>query len=125
MQFCERYKDHVIPLSIARPILATKRGVRATSANQSAETEDATPSDDELVLEDDLSTLESEPTTDGKKPRKPRTPHGFFSHLNGKEPELLDYDGKTFVRFVDVLPPCPPKGEFDVNKIRLSPYFFS
>ena len=34
-------------------------------------------------------------------------------------------NGPKYVRFADVLPPCPPKGEFDVNKIRASQYFFS
>jgi DNA-directed RNA polymerase, mitochondrial len=31
----------------------------------------------------------------------------------------------TFVDVVDLLPPVPTKGEFDVNKIKSSLYFFS
>ena len=30
-----------------------------------------------------------------------------------------------FVRLKDVIPPCPPRGQFDVERIRDSAYFFS
>lgn len=32
---------------------------------------------------------------------------------------------ERFVRLRDVLPPCPPRGMFDVERIRDSQYFFS
>ena len=130
LQFCERYKNHVLPLSIARPILNTKRGVRAANANQSSDADDTIPSDDDITSDDDLAIHESDNEHDtdlvrGKKTPKSHSPKGSFQDANGEEVEVLVYEGKSFVRFVDVLPPCPPKGEFDVNKIRLSPYFFS
>jgi DNA-directed RNA polymerase len=34
-------------------------------------------------------------------------------------------ENQRFVKFADVLPPCPPRGVFDVNRIRESAYFFS
>lgn len=34
-------------------------------------------------------------------------------------------ENQRFVKFADVLPPCPPRGGFDVNRIRDSAYFFS
>jgi DNA-directed RNA polymerase len=34
-------------------------------------------------------------------------------------------ENQRFVKFADVLPPCPPRGGFDVNRIRDSVYFFS
>jgi DNA-directed RNA polymerase len=34
-------------------------------------------------------------------------------------------ENQRFVKFADVLPPCPPRGGFDVNRIRESAYFFS
>lgn len=33
--------------------------------------------------------------------------------------------GQTFVRLRDMIPVCPPKGAFDVSKIKESRYFFS
>jgi DNA-directed RNA polymerase, mitochondrial len=42
------------------------------------------------------------------------TPQGKGESLEGK-----------FVDLVDLLPPMPTKGEFDVNKIKSSLYFFS
>lgn len=32
---------------------------------------------------------------------------------------------ERFLRLEDVLPPCPPRGMFDVERIRDSAYFFS
>lgn len=32
---------------------------------------------------------------------------------------------QRFVKFKDVLPPCPPRGAFDVSRIKDSAYFFS
>lgn len=92
--------------------------------------DDASAIDDESSIDDFLSADASEeedsskPTT-AKKTRRVKPSVMTFTHPNGSPIDVLEYDGKAFVRFADVLPPCPPKGEFDVNKIRLSPYFFS
>jgi DNA-directed RNA polymerase, mitochondrial len=42
----------------------------------------------------------------------------------GKTAADVSLEGK-FVDLVDLLPPVPTKGEFDVNKIKSSLYFFS
>lgn len=39
------------------------------------------------------------------------------------EQELIG--SHRFVKFRDVLPPCPPRGVFDVRRIKDSAYFFS
>lgn len=110
----------MIPLALARQILSGKRGVRTRAAN------DETLADDESSIDDFLVDEVIEPVTPGgKKTYKPRRPTMHFTHPDGTPVEVLEFEGKSFVRFADVLPPCPPKGEFDVNKIRLSPYFFS
>jgi DNA-directed RNA polymerase len=114
----------VLPLPLARQILSGKRGIRTTLANQTVDVEeDASATfDDESSIDDFLSDDESAPT---KRTRKTKASAMSFTHPDGTPVEVLEYDGKAFVRFADILPPCPPKGEFDVNKIRLSPYFFS
>lgn len=111
----------MLPLVLARQIFSGKRGLRTKAAYQPAEMEDDDSSIADILEEDVL-----EDATPSKKTRKPRTPQSLqFSHPDGSPVEVLEYNGKPFVRFVDVLPQCPSKGEFDVNKIRLSPYFFS
>ena len=39
--------------------------------------------------------------------------------------EIHELNGYRFVQVKDLLPPTPPKGSFDVQKIRDSLYFFS
>ncbi|KAJ9111267.1 hypothetical protein QFC22_006567 [Naganishia vaughanmartiniae] len=129
LEFIERYSDHVIPLAIARGILNGKRGLRAMSALNATETdEDAVNIEEEMdedpLVEEDAAAAEA-PAPYAKRPRKHKAPSSQLLHPDGTPIELLEYDGKSFVRFADCLPPCPPKGEFDVNRIRLSPYFFS
>jgi DNA-directed RNA polymerase len=45
------------------------------------------------------------------------------NHLDGIEEEHIN--GQRFVKLKDLLPPCPPRGVFDVTRIRDSAYFFS
>ena len=45
-----------------------------------------------------------------------------------EEAEEAEEDGELankFVNLIDILPDLPKKGEFDVNKIKSSAYFFS
>lgn len=43
----------------------------------------------------------------------------------GDKKKLRELLTKRFVPLVDVLPPLPIKGDFDIELIRQSPYFFS
>jgi DNA-directed RNA polymerase len=52
-----------------------------------------------------------------------RRAHGAAA-LQGKSGPEDSLEGK-FVDLVGLIPPVPTKGEFDVNKIKLSLYFFS
>jgi DNA-directed RNA polymerase len=104
--------------------------MRAMSASSATEgDEDAISIDDEMdedaLLAEDDGADQAAPSHPAKRTRKPKASATQLLHPDGTPIELLEYDGKAFVRFADVLPPCPPKGEFDVNRIRLSPYFFS
>lgn len=45
------------------------------------------------------------------------------NHLSGVDEERIN--NQRFVKFKDLLPPCPPRGVFDVQRIRESAYFFS
>jgi DNA-directed RNA polymerase len=44
---------------------------------------------------------------------------------NNSEVEQELVGTHRFVKFKDVLPPCPPRGVFDVRRIKDSAYFFS
>jgi len=44
---------------------------------------------------------------------------------NNSEVEQELVGSHRFVKFRDVLPPCPPRGVFDVRRIKDSAYFFS
>ncbi|KAJ9095344.1 hypothetical protein QFC21_005710 [Naganishia friedmannii] len=128
-EFIERYADHVLPLAMARSILNGKRGLRAMSANATETDDDAVNIEEEMdedaLLTEDDAVDQPALSPYAKRPRKLKAPASQLLLPDGTPIELLEYDGKAFVRFADCLPPCPPKGEFDVNRIRLSPYFFS
>lgn len=43
----------------------------------------------------------------------------------GDKKKMRELLAKRFVPLIDVLPPLPRKGEFDIELIKQSPYFFS
>ena len=55
---------------------------------------------------------------------KPGRGQGSRTRRKGQTTSEESLEGK-FVDLIDLLPPVPAKGEFDVNKIKSSLYFFS
>lgn len=48
-----------------------------------------------------------------------------LARQNNTEVEQEQVGSHKFVTFKDVIPPCPPRGMFDVRRIKDSAYFFS
>jgi DNA-directed RNA polymerase len=98
----DRYGDHLIPVKSAQNIAkaAAKRLKEAKAKAVAFADEDS--SEDHALTLDELNELSPETVV-----------------------SLGTNTDTGFVRLADVFPPCPPKGEFDVNKIRASQYFFS
>lgn len=137
-----RYKDYIIPLSVLRsnrlaeqiaaagaPIFDKKRSDTQVQADvvsilKHAE-EDASAAVQKSKPEAaDIETTEEVEVVLPKK-RKPAK-HRFTAKTTEAERELIEAAlHGNYVKLTDVLPPVPSKGNFDVNTIRKSLYFFS
>jgi DNA-directed RNA polymerase len=59
------------------------------------------------------------------EPVRRNNPSSAFISAEGESKDKIEIGTRQFVRFTDALPFTPTKGDFDVNNIRSSPYFFS
>lgn len=122
----ERYKNHWIARDTGRGIMArfSEKHPHLTSDQaQHASAEEMSDADD-FVL--DLSNP-FDKKGDGSV--------SVESLEEGSEAEQAAFDvsqvpferlkSTRFSRLTDLIPTAPERGEFDVNRIRLSPYFFS
>jgi DNA-directed RNA polymerase len=117
-EFLERYGKHYIPINSGSKLLAdakkqrkatkarTQAKAKAAAAAESAESAELADADAE-----DADSLGSEEGLN-------------LEELSGDIP-IHTVGNQRFVRFSDVLPPTPPRGQFDVQRIRDSQYFFS
>ncbi|KAK6904008.1 hypothetical protein I203_107520 [Kwoniella mangroviensis CBS 8507] len=146
-EFIERYGDHRIPVNSARNISSTaaKRKEQAairqkqmsavlgelgedtnSSADAEAEFDEKTIDLEADVLSSSAEEVEAKAASEmGISVDKLANE---LSSTGTKEKVELKTEkiGKTtWVRFGDVLPPCPPRGVFDVDRVRESAYFFS
>ena len=122
----ERYKDYMIPTATLRQLtmfrkLATANGNKPaygeTVRHVLASIQATTPRKEK-------ATAPKEPVEGAPKRRKRRTKAEIAAAEAGEEVPA-DVQVPEFVRLVDLLPPLPSKGEFDVNTIKKSLYFFS
>jgi DNA-directed RNA polymerase len=122
-QFVERYKDHVIPVKVARDIyLSNKRKAdRQASKPELGISVDADAEEENL----DEAVVEAEDTSEGRAVKRRNSRATPFVNADGEDRDKIDIGTRQFVRFNDALPSTPLKGDFDVNNIRESPYFFS
>ena len=114
IQFKERYKGYKVPISSIRyGRMMEKLGMVDTKISDLA----LTSAIDEFGAEE---TEETDMDSEGE-PKKRGRPRSFKTKVSaGEETEDLQ-----FVDLVDILPPLPKKGQFDVNTIKKSLYFFS
>lgn len=150
-QFRERYKGYKISLATLRTgrlyskLGLNPDGTKAVPKAQprtpstllgSLELEGSTPAERAAAL---TAALESEASEDiaatptGRRPGRPpkvarEASDDDEAEEQEEEEEEVEADvglASKFIDLVDVLPPLPKKGEFDVNTIKKSLYFFS
>lgn len=121
-EFLNRYGDYLIPVgnTSSRFVETTidKKRARELELKQerAAATKEKAAFADEKILNAEEEVDEDEDVQDDVLD---------VSDIGGTDVKRTIVEGVEFVRFRDVLPPPPPRGEFDVNRIKDSQYFFS
>ncbi|EPS99209.1 hypothetical protein FOMPIDRAFT_1024277 [Fomitopsis schrenkii] len=142
-EFLERYKDHLLPFSsLVMPGMLQKYGVqpedlkiktfpqgftvspeveeKAKDAENADDVEDADDADLEDVEIAEQEAAANVDTQVKKKTKDAKFREAVMERLQPRHP--LD---AHFIELTSVLPPVPKRGDFDVNKIKQSLYFFS
>ncbi|EJF55919.1 DNA/RNA polymerase [Dichomitus squalens LYAD-421 SS1] len=132
-EFRERYADYKIPLVSLRGNAFKKLNLAPEQLGLTSEdtklltegvAEDEEMLDeDALALDEDEDELEALTEVEQEKPKKvvrKRGPRKIKS-----EADIEARLAGRFINLVDVLPPLPEKGKFDVKAIKESQYFFS
>ena len=130
----ERYVNYKVPLIALRGKTFQRLNVQPEAIGVSKEdiavltnagTEESAEDTSEAVDDDDAA-FDADVAADAEvevpvkpKPRRGRKPAG----RSAQDVEALLAD--KFVNLIDVLPPLPEKGKFDVKLIKDSQYFFS
>ncbi|WVQ76764.1 hypothetical protein IAR50_006438 [Cryptococcus sp. DSM 104548] len=146
-EFISRYGDYCIPIQSAQNIstssakrrIATAKRRRAMSAmlapQKPSETSDADLSTGSgicsAIAEAEVDMMSS--STEDMEARAAESmglSAGKLDEIVGlsvsdQEIPTMKMGGQAWVRFKDVLPPCPPRGIFQVQKVKESAYFFS
>ena len=90
---------------------------------------DADDEDVEMIEASDETEAIEEMEASEKKPKKKMgRPSTIFAHLPERVRAVLNNateNSDKFVDLLDLLPPLPQKGSFDVKTIKKSLYFFS
>lgn len=140
-------KQVTIPPEVVEILEAEQRKVRSTLINYGEEDTDGPESDVDTVkeIEEDAPKKRGRPRKDTQVKRKVEVKvevedenadedtetrsKRFLTEIErqagGDKKKLRELLTKRFVPLVDVLPPLPIKGDFDIELIRQSPYFFS
>lgn len=122
-EFVDRYKDHYIPLNSARAL--KKMAAERAEALQEMKAHDPTsPGADADAAAAALEPAEAAAEEDAADEDVKAGEEGVDPNEVGDAPTIT-LQGRKFVRLIDLLPPTPARGEFDVEKIRQSKYFFS
>ncbi|KAI0640998.1 DNA/RNA polymerase [Trametes meyenii] len=131
-EFRERYADYKVPLVALRGPGFKRLNLEPETLNVSpediqvlkeSESKSEEADEEALLIEEDeeaeLDGAEGESEVKEEKPKRRRAKRG--SKTDDIETRLA---GK-FVNLIDILPPLPKKGKFDVKTIKESQYFFS
>lgn len=110
-EFLERYADHRILVKSAQVLIRTYQ-----TKGKIAKVEET---EEEEEMDEDESTT-ADPVIEVDEVAGEMT-----CKIGGKQVQCENINGQAFVKLIDIIPPCPPRGEFDVNRIKQSPYFFS
>jgi DNA-directed RNA polymerase len=116
------------PLAVAAERKLMADALRDAAEARTEEQEEAL--EEKSFLPDEEAEIEAAPTADaesadGKKKKKAKKAKAGSSKQS-KTPKTKPTASKnTYLSLCDLLPEVPPKGTFDLERIRNSPYFFS
>ncbi|KAK4689779.1 hypothetical protein P7C73_g327, partial [Tremellales sp. Uapishka_1] len=113
-EFIGRYKDHRIPIKNAQTISESSARKKLKGNTWAAKTDEQP----EVDLEAEDSEIDTDEHNVGLSPAD-------LQALQDAEIPSEKVGSQRFVRFEDVVPMPPPRGVFDVERIRDSAYFFS
>ena len=135
IQFRERYKGYKVPIASLRiGKLYAKLGLDEDGRRVrpfdtidmadlgSVESDSDSPAERAAAHTEALSQAESESEVEPAPKRRRRRSAKADSEEGA---DIDDVISEKFVDLVDILPPLPKKGEFDVSTIKKSLYFFS
>ena len=139
-QFIDRYGEHRIPVSTAKAISSAgvkrrdKDAVRSSEfaalTGSQAQAEKSFPETDSseahaLNPDSDAALEDVAEVTESASIELSADDVAALAKQSDSEVEQELVGSHRFVKFKDVLPPCPPRGVFDVRRIKDSAYFFS
>jgi DNA-directed RNA polymerase len=137
-QFIDRYGEHRIPVSTAKAISSAgvkrrdKDAVRSSefAALTGSQAEKSFPETDSseahaLNPDSDAALEDVAEATESASIELSADDVAALAKQSDSEVEQELVGSHRFVKFKDVLPPCPPRGVFDVRRIKDSAYFFS
>ncbi|CAK9783453.1 DNA/RNA polymerase [Cutaneotrichosporon oleaginosum] len=137
-QFLEQYGDNAIPVSNARLIESAKERNEKRAAeghpSRSPPVHGAKPKVDMMAAEADEAFEESDDgdidEADGPSEVKENSPvllspEEIAEIGTYKGNDEVTVNGVKFIKLRALLPPAPPRGQFDVKRIQDSAYFFS
>lgn len=146
--FLDRYGEYYIPIQSAKNISTTAAKRKAATAQrrnamsvmlaehdgseQSSTISDSDERFDEAIFNAEAELIASTSEQVGLKaaealslPAGKAVEMSCNSDIDEGDVDSLRAGKQHWVRFRDVLPPCPPRGIFEVRRVKQSTYFFS
>lgn len=146
--FLDRYGEYCIPIQSAKNISTTAAKRKAATAQRrkamsvmlaehDGSEEPCTNSDSDARLDDAILNAEVELIASTPEQVEMRATEALSlpadkaadmfgkSNLDDEEVDIFRAGKQHWVKFKDVLPPCPPRGVFEVRRVKQSAYFFS
>jgi DNA-directed RNA polymerase len=138
-QFIQRYGDNCIPIANAKALKksatirtqkeqARRERFRAVlGAEQAPDVDAAADSTEALLAEASVDVMGAEPglTSDSEAEPDILSVDDIQDLVGGDKLNIFKVGTQSFIKVKDLLPPKPVRGNFDVQKIRNSSYFFS
>lgn len=146
--FLDRYGEYCIPIQSAKNISTTvakrkaaiaqrRKAMSVMLAEHDGGGESFTNSDpdarfDNAILNAEVDLIASTPEQVDVKaaeaislPADKIVEIAGISGLDDEDVDIFRAGKQNWVKFRDVLPPCPPRGVFEVRRVKQSAYFFS
>ncbi|WVN88677.1 uncharacterized protein L203_103890 [Cryptococcus depauperatus CBS 7841] len=127
--FIRRYGDYYVPIQSAKNISISAAKRKDVSVKRqkalSAMLADQDQSETSIVIDDVPEDIKAEPDTVTIVPELVGDEGAQVKAATEEGDEGVQSKKQAWVKFSDVLPPCPPRGIFQVGRVKESAYFFS